>query len=117
MALSNAQSNSSRPQRLRSQALWALLVAAIGLCATVVGLAQYVLKSRSGLVSIRSPVPPHLSRFSLSFLSALSLESSVSSCAGVSSGEEPPNMALVRTRRESAPLLKRCAAARRTTLR
>lgn len=80
MALSNAQSNSSRIQRLRSQALWTLLVAAIGLCATVVGLAQYVL---SGEVSIRPGGDPLTGPAALESLFALFLGSAVFGVFGV----------------------------------
>jgi len=74
MALSNGQPNSSRTQRLRSLALWALLVAAIGLCATTVGLAQYAL---SGEVSIRPGEDPLAGRAALESLLALFLGSAV----------------------------------------
>jgi len=80
MAISNAQSNSSRTQRLRSQALWMLLVAAIGLCATVVGFAQYVL---SGEVSIRPGEDPLTCPAALESLFALFLVSAVFGVFGV----------------------------------
>jgi len=80
MALPNAQSNSSRTQRLRSQAQWTLLVAAIGICATVVGLAQYVL---SGEVSIRPGGDPLTGPAALESLLALFLVSAIFGVFGV----------------------------------
>ena len=65
---SNVQSTSSSTQRLRSRALWALLVGAVGLSATLVALVQYV---GSGVVSIvpgRDPLTGPAALASLFFL-------------------------------------------------
>jgi hypothetical protein len=73
------RSSSARAQRLRSQALWAFLIAGIGLGAALVGFAQY---AYSGEVSVRPGRAPLIGSVALQSPLALFLASSAFAACG-----------------------------------